>query len=306
MKTTLIFLLLSFITIGQTYPIIQEFDPPLAWNTTNGAGIQNYGVSENYLTTNIGLTPYPNSSTITMTSPIVNYSNCATNLSISFPLSGTIENGFDFMRFQYSTDGGGSWNTLGIYTGIQNTNYTYIVPSTANRFRFRLVTDNTINTYGPWWNIGVYYYDIARFTINCSAVLPIDLAYFIGSNSNNSNTLEWKTESEEDNNYFEIYRSDDANNWQLIAHIKGNGNTSTGYTYYLTDSKYNNIINYYKLVQIDNNGTINEYNTISIDNRVDQEEIISTTNILGQKVDENYKGLILVTYTNGKVKKIYK
>jgi hypothetical protein len=99
----LIFLLFfPIIGLSQIYPVIEEFNPPLSWSVTNGAGVQNYGFAENYLTTNIGTTPYPNSSIITMTSPVTSYTNCLSNLLVSFPLNGRIENGWDFMYFEYS------------------------------------------------------------------------------------------------------------------------------------------------------------------------------------------------------------
>ena len=116
-----IILLTNFIVNAQTYPVIEEFNPGTTWLFTNGAGIQNYGGAQNYATTNIGTTPYPNSSTVTITSPVYNFSNCSSNLTVSFPLSGRIENGFDFLRFQYWN--GVSWVTQQSFTGTQNTTY---------------------------------------------------------------------------------------------------------------------------------------------------------------------------------------
>ena len=48
------------------------------------------------------------------------------------------------------------------------------------------------------------------------------------------------------------------------------------------------------------------YDMISIDNRVGSTIISSITNLLGQEVNENYRGIVVVTYTDGSVEKIMK
>ena len=108
MRTILvtILLIISLISNAQTYPINEPFNSVAAWTCNNGSGLQTYGPGLNYLTTNIGNTPYPNSSTITMTSPVYSFTNCVGVLSLSFPIIGRIENGYDFMYFEYSTNGG--------------------------------------------------------------------------------------------------------------------------------------------------------------------------------------------------------
>lgn len=194
MKTliTLLWLLVSMTLYGQ-FPILEEFNPGTSWTFSNGSGIQNYGGAENYASTNLGTTPYPNNANINITSPLMNLTNCLGVMTVSFPLSGQVENNFDFLRFEYRI-GGGAWTTVASYTGNQNTTYTYTnIPATATQFRFRLQTDNTVNSYttGPWWNqtVYVYYYDIQRFSITCSAVLPVELLSFNGYNENQENVL---------------------------------------------------------------------------------------------------------------------
>lgn len=76
--------ILSLSSLAQ-FPIIEEFNSfngSNQWITCCGAGLQNYGGSENYATFNIGNTPYPNSSNITITSPISSYTNCLTNINV--------------------------------------------------------------------------------------------------------------------------------------------------------------------------------------------------------------------------------
>jgi len=165
-------LVIAGIAKGQTYPIVYQFTGSLGgWTVTNGSGLQYYSTSSQWLTTNIGNTPYPNSSTITMTSPISTYTNCVGSLTVSFLLNGKIEKNYDFMSFQYTTNGS-TWTTLQTFTGSNNNvTLSYPISNNVTGFRFQLITDVSVNTQGT----SVYYYDLDNFTINCSAVLPIEL-----------------------------------------------------------------------------------------------------------------------------------
>ena len=58
--------------------------------------------------------------------------------------------------------------------------------------------------------------------------------------------------------------------------------------------------------QVDYDGNSVTYEIISIDNRIDKKEISSMTNLLGQEINENYKGMIIVTYVDGSIEKIIK
>jgi hypothetical protein len=88
-----------------------------------------------------------------------------------------------------------------------------------------------------------------------TVVLPIQLLYFNVKEYNNSIQLEWETTMEKDNDYFEILKSADLKNWQIISKIPSS-NRSFG-SYY----SYNDITNddggtyYYKLRQVDIDGT---------------------------------------------------
>jgi len=55
--------------------------------------------------------------------------------------------------------------------------------------------------------------------------LPIVLSKFSAVNNPNSVTISWTTESETDNDYFTIYRSEDGKNYEAIGTISGAGNS---------------------------------------------------------------------------------
>ena len=56
------------------------------------------------------------------------------------------------------------------------------------------------------------------------------------------------------NDYFSIYRSTNATDWNLIGEIEGAGNTSTQLTYQWIDNNPLSGVSYYKLAQTDYDG----------------------------------------------------
>jgi len=323
MKSLKLFLyaLMLWFSIGtaaaQTvYPSTEQFNPGTTWTFNNGSGVQNYGPPENFATTNVGTTPYPNGANITITSPTMNLTNCLGVLTVSFPLTGIIENGWDFLRFQYQI-GAGPWITVQSFTGNQNATFSYTsptIPNTATQFRFLLQTDNTVNTYttGPWWNptTNVYYYDIAYFRITCSAVLPIELVSFKGvfNQKSNNNDLTWITESERDNDYFTIERraNDLDGTWVNIATINGAGNSIVTSNYLFQDNEYtSNVINYYRISQTDYDGKKEVFDDmiIAIDNRDKYKKIIKIVNILGQEIKSDTPGVVIYIYEDNTIKR---
>lgn len=77
--------------------------------------------------------------------------------------------------------------------------------------------------------------------------------------------------------------------------------------YVVYDNSFQEVINYYRLSQtnLDGSKMVYENEIVSIDNRTGKIKILSITNILGQLIDENYKGVIIITYEDGSsIKKI--
>jgi hypothetical protein len=324
MKTLTLFLaLIPFIGFAQ-FPITQEFNPSNDWTYTNGSGMQNYGGSENYATTNVGTTAYLNNANITITSPVYNLSTCAGLMNVSFPLFGQIENGYDYLRFQYRI-GAGAWITIQSFTGAQNATFSYsAIPNTATQFRFLLQTDaggpvlwyrpnglydtyqhgayqipvDISNSYYAGGGVvGVYYYDIARFTITCSAVMPVEFISFTGNAEKDHNELTWLIDSETNCDHYSVEISQDGKEWTVVGEVSANGLNE----YKLRDYDYAAGINYYRLSQTDNDGTVVQLDVISVDNRLPADEIISVTNLLGQPCSVDAIGVVVIQYANGTV-----
>ena len=84
--------------------------------------------------------------------------------------------------------------------------------------------------------------------------LPIELIYFNCSYSKNSNSLSWTTASEVNNDHFEVERSLDGLNFEVIGKKKGAGNSLTKIEYSFFDQNSPKGISYYRLKQIDLDG----------------------------------------------------
>lgn len=148
------------------------------------------------------------------------------------------------------------------------------------------------------------YIEMTGNTVSCTVILPIELISFDGRLRN---ILYWNTASEINNDYFIIERSTDGIDWTHVNKISGMGSYHEASNYEQLDLNYKrNSINYYRLTQVDFNGVKKIYNELikAIDNRETDKEIKKVTNILGQDVDINSTGLLILIYTDGSIKKI--
>ena len=268
----------------------------LSWQPTINTVSTSGFVSGNWLR-------YANNQNTTYTSPTISLTGCATSsfISVTPNMEINLENGYDFLYFQYSTNNGTNWINLGTYTGNMGViNPTYIIPNTANRFRFVFTSDLTVNSYGNGANTFIYYADILGFVVTCPVFLPVELTSFTGTKGNN---LNWTVDSEINCSHYTLERSTNGTEWEVISIVPATG---SGY-YTVKDETFEKVINYYRLSQTDSDGTENVYDElVSIDNRTKVKTVVSNTNLLGQTVDEHATGLIIVTFSDGSSEKQYR
>lgn len=84
--------------------------------------------------------------------------------------------------------------------------------------------------------------------------LPIELLNFAGNQSDGENIIRWSTETETDNDYFELERSEDGSIFSTIIKIYSkapNGNSNSVIYYDACDYDPLNGINYYRIKQTD-------------------------------------------------------
>ena len=89
---------------------------------------------------------------------------------------------------------------------------------------------------------------------NFNCPLPVDLVSFNALLNDEQVALEWKTASEENNEGFEIQKSSNGSDWEVLDWVKGNGTTSEINVYNYLDRAPSIGENYYRLKQIDYDG----------------------------------------------------
>jgi hypothetical protein len=146
-----------------------------------------------------------------------------------------------------------------------------------------------------------------RLTYNPGCPLPIELNAFTGSNETRFNELNWSTASEINNDYFTLERSINGSEWKKVIEIDGAGTSVSVLNYLFNDFDFaENMINYYRLTQTDFDGTMkNSGEIVSIDNRIKSKVIVRRTNILGQDVSNDHKGIVIYIYQDGSDEMIY-
>lgn len=94
-------------------------------------------------------------------------------------------------------------------------------------------------------------------TIGATAAttLPVELTAFDAEKLNETVDLTWETASEINNDYFEIQKSTDGENWHVIGTAEGAGNSVEISEYTFTDYDGCQSICYYRLKQVDFDGT---------------------------------------------------
>ena len=137
----------------------------------------------------------------------------------------------------------------------------------------------------------------------CPVSLPIELVSFEGYFKKEYNDISWVTETELNNDYFNLDRSINGLDWETIATIKGVGTSNLPNFYNYKDYSFYKAINYYRLTQVDFDGSSEQHKTIYVNSSLNSSSIIKTTNILGTIVDLEYRGLVLHHYSDGKVVK---
>ena len=152
-------------------------------------------------------------------------------------------------------------------------------------------------TTGTYSNIG------RRMTNNCAGpciVLPVELIDFDGTSFKNYNLLEWSTSSEINNDHFIIERSDDGQNFEVVATIPGGGNSNVllKYSYQHNNPKE---LEYYRLKQVDFDGKFEYSKIIAVRNKTSLNVTIypnPSKNNLFIGLSENTQGTYTIVYTN--------
>ena len=87
-----------------------------------------------------------------------------------------------------------------------------------------------------------------------NSLLPVTFMNFYANRSGQNISLSWATAQETNNDHFEIERSYDGRQWNMIAIVFGAGNSNVVNKYSYTDKNISRTIVYYRIRQVDYNG----------------------------------------------------
>jgi len=128
------------------------------------------------------------------------------------------------------------------------------LPQTANVSDFIFSADLTGLPNAPYilfirsfddWSI------TNAFAFTKMPVLPVTLLNFFAKKANNASLLTWQTQTESNNDRFEIERSTDGTSFIKIGSVKGAGTSNILQYYSFTDNNPVKGINFYRLRQVD-------------------------------------------------------
>jgi len=117
----------------------------------------------------------------------------------------------------------------------------------------------------PYWTAGDG--NVSGSAIFCqSCALPIELISFNANLFSGLVEVDWATATETDNDFFEIQRSGDGLNWEVIEVVDGAENSSSLISYAIEDRAPLLGLSYYRLKQVDMNGAFSYSDTRVISN----------------------------------------
>lgn len=144
----------------------------------------------------------------------------------------------------------------------QNFVFDYTIPVDAfvgqTYARFRIGSDPIESPFGIETEG-----EVEDYVCFIAAAVPVELIRFEATEVNGKVLLSWATETELNNRGFEVEKSVDGQNWQVIGWVDGAGTTLLPQAYELLDEAPVAGNNYYRLRQVDFDGAF-EYSPIEI------------------------------------------
>ncbi len=142
-------------------------------------------------------------------------------------------------------------NDMEVVTGASNLQVNY-AGCFSNPTAGPINVTVTLNANRRDETVIVTYTVVAADPGGCTA-LPIELSYFEGKLEGDMVALEWKTETEENNDYFVVERSLDGKTFEPLTKMQGAGTTVEVQEYSFKDEAPF-ALNYYRLKQVDFDG----------------------------------------------------
>ncbi len=103
-----------------------------------------------------------------------------------------------------------------------------------------------------------------EISAECLNALPVELVNFEGRESGKEVSLSWTTASEENSSHFEIQKSINGIDWEVIGEVKSNGNSVEMNYYVFNDERPSKGNNYYRLRMVDLDVTFEYSETVGV------------------------------------------
>lgn len=227
----------------------------------------------------------------------------------------TVTNCIFWNNTGYDFDGGGSVNINNSIYQTENVSGSITSSSTSDPLFEDVSTDdyslsvsspaidNGTNTGAPaldllgasrsdgFNDMGAYEYG--------AIILPIELTSFIGVENKSNVDLEWVVASQINNDYFTLEHSLDGYKWEIITNINGVGSTTESIKYNYTHTNPKSGMNYYRLTQTDFDGKFETFSPVAVYVKGEKRYVVSRYNLLGQPVNEDYQGVMILLWDNG-------
>lgn len=165
-----------------------------------------------------------------------------------------------FTPTQYVSSG--IFSIYAVNTNNTNVTNTFLVGNSFNNIR-SACTSNCASLLGP-----------RIISVNACTPLPVELVYFNGQKQGSSDLLEWSTQSEVNNDYFEIEASTNGLNFSRIGRVQGSGNSSQIKKYQFLNQNPLALTTYYRLRQVDYQGNYKYSKIISLSRKQEKTDIL--------------------------------
>tara|TARA_B110000444_G_C18801908_1_gene577893 strand:- start:746 stop:1567 length:822 start_codon:yes stop_codon:yes gene_type:complete len=215
---------------------------------------------------------------------IVNYGEIIINDGVEVQFNGALQNygsgNFKLMGCDSkitSTTFGGVWLNVDIERYCGSCVDTYINSAVA-------VDKGYFKTAGA----------VSFTNVGCQAPLPIELISFKAYGVKKGiNAITWTTAMQLNNWYFEVEKSRDGDEWDVLIRVDGEDGIEV-MTYFVNDVVSG--VCYYRLKQVDFNQTETFSNVVIVNKSNFKKKIIQKVNFLGQEVSDDYKGIVIIIY----------
>lgn len=148
---------------------------------------------------------------------------------------------------------------------VASFDYTFDSYSSANGEQVRIYTVDVIYETGCVFTKKHLISEGEFLDTDSLLALPVTLTAFDAEIMKEDILVYWETESENNSAYYDVEKSIDGKEWEVIGYREAAGASHTTNYYELTDFNPNSGIQYYRLIQVDNNGERNVGGVVSVD-----------------------------------------